>query len=79
MVIKCGRKEIKIGVEDWILFNGACYQIMSTEETYAPKIAISKAKQLIKSGLIYEVFPQNPSYKGNYLKYYKFQDCDIII
>jgi len=74
MIVKCGRKEYDLTEKDRILWNGACYMIMSIvyfEGFYrqTPMLANYKAKNLIKEGKLVET-------KGNTLdlkdyKWYK--------
>lgn len=62
MVVKCGREEFTLTREDDILFNGACYQIITQKvgygfNSYSPRIAKVKAKKMIRDGeLVFDRF-----------------------
>lgn len=80
MIIKCGRKKIEVDEEDWALWNGGCYQIMTKRVpcggwggSMNPSIAKAKARKMIKNGEMFEIFPENPPYKNSNFKYYKFK------
>jgi hypothetical protein len=71
MKIKCGREEFDLTAQDEILFNGACYQIITRRtgiglNSYIPKIAKTTASKMIKNGEL--VFCR---------KYIKDSECDI--
>ena len=75
MKVKCGRREIILDEKDIIMFNGACYQIITKKigvgwEATTPIIGKTKAKELIKNGLLKEVKFKNPPYKTESLVYY---------
>jgi hypothetical protein len=57
LTIKCQRTEFELTPEDKIMYNGACYQIITRTVGYGwntsiPIIAKSKAEKLIKEGKI---------------------------
>lgn len=75
MIVKCGRDEFELNKEDIIMYNGACYQII-TRKKYSgynfipPTIAKNKAIKLIKDGLLKKVTLENPPFKDDYITYY---------
>lgn len=50
--VKCGREEVELTENDEIMYNGACYQIVSRGSFFKPNpiLAKSKAEKLIKDG-----------------------------
>jgi hypothetical protein len=57
MIIKCGRREFDLNEKDEIMYNGACYQIITRKyrqgwNELTPVIAINIVKKLIKEGKI---------------------------
>lgn len=76
MIVKCGRVEYDLTLQDLILYNEACYQIITRSnnkgfDSYAPKIALGVAKKLIKEGKLREVKLTYPPHKDPKLKYYR--------
>lgn len=76
MIIKCGRLEFDLTKQDLIMYNGACYQIITRKndkgfDSYSPQIALGKAKILIKEGKLKEVKLQYPPHKLGKLVYYR--------
>lgn len=81
MKVKCGRVEFDLNDKDIIFFNGACYMIITRKvqigdwsRTSSPTLAMTKAKKMIKGGLIIEVELSNPPYIGQGYKYYKISN-----
>jgi hypothetical protein len=73
VIVKCGRKEYDLNSKDVIMYNGACYQIITREVrngwfTYPPRIPTAKAIKMIKDGRL----KLAKSNKG--LEYYKIAD-----
>ena len=55
LLVKCGRCNFELTLEDKIMYNGFCYQIITREigigrNTSIPKIPKNKAENLIKEG-----------------------------
>jgi hypothetical protein len=55
MIVKCGRVEFELNHQDMIMYNGACYQLVTRKvgsgwNAIHPILAKSKAEKLIKSG-----------------------------
>ncbi len=52
MKVKCGRAEYDLNKDDEIMYNGACYQIITrlAKDCSSPTIAKKRAKDMIKSG-----------------------------
>jgi hypothetical protein len=70
MEIKCNRKVFNLTDKDVILFNGACYMLLT--QTYRsnytninPTIAKAKAQKMIKDGIL-EMYNSN-----GMMKYYR--------
>lgn len=79
MELKCGRNTYLLNGNDLILFNGACYTLITRKErsgyfAASPTVAKIKAKKLIKEGRFIKTILENPPYKGKGLEYYKFID-----
>lgn len=76
MELKCGKNTYQLTERDVILFNGACYTLITRKERSgyfesSPTVAKAKAKKLIKDGFLKRVVFQNPPFKGKELEYYK--------
>ncbi len=70
MIIKCGRREFDLNSKDIIMFNGACYQIITRKipagwHYSAPILAKGKAEKMIRNGTLKVVK------KDNSLVYFK--------
>jgi hypothetical protein len=57
MIIKCGRREFDLNENDEIMYNDACYRIVTRKyrkgwNELTPRIANAIAKKLIKEGKI---------------------------
>lgn len=75
MIVKCGKIEYELNGKDIVMYNGACYQIITRKVGYgwnssSPIIAKSKAIKLIKDGLLKKVNLNNAPYKEDYITYY---------
>ncbi|MFO1442857.1 hypothetical protein KDN24_06465 [Bacillus sp. Bva_UNVM-123] len=75
MKIKCGRDEFELNEKDIIMYNGACYQLLTREvrngwHSHSPVLAKAKAEKLIKTGDLKEVKLEKSPYKDNSLIYY---------
>jgi hypothetical protein len=75
MIVKCGRIEFELTEKDLVMYNGACYQIITRKVGFGwnestPIIAKSRAMKLIKEGLLKEVQLDKPRYKGENIIYY---------
>jgi hypothetical protein len=75
MNIKCGREEFALTEKDIIMYNGACYQLITRKiikgwSTTSPVLAKAKAVKLIKDGKLKETIIENPPYKSEGLVYY---------
>jgi len=79
MKIKCRKEEFDLNEEDAIMYNGACYQIITQKTGHGwnwsyPIIAKNKAKQLIKEGkLIFDPI-ERKSNNGFKIKIYKIKE-----
>ncbi|WCF11607.1 hypothetical protein NDS46_30135 (plasmid) [Paenibacillus thiaminolyticus] len=76
MIVKCGRKMIELTEKDVIMYNGACYQIITRNKGLGwnesiPKIAKAKAQELIKKNLLVNVELEKPPHENPKLLYYK--------
>lgn len=74
MKIKCGHTEFDLGSNDVIMYNGACYQIITQEYTkgwgrFTPSIAKAKAKKMIRDGLLVVIK------ETDRLTYYKLKEA----
>lgn len=71
MKLKIGRKIFEITEKDVVLFNGACWQLISQEvfsgwNSYPPTISKTLCEKFVKKGILIE------SKKQGCLHYYKF-------
>ncbi|MCK1999779.1 hypothetical protein MZM54_00095 [[Brevibacterium] frigoritolerans] len=79
MELKCGKNTYFLTNNDVILFNGACYilitrKVRSGYFESSPTVAKAKAKKLIKDGIFKKIKLKNPPYKGEGLEYYRFSE-----
>ena len=75
MVVKCGRREFTLDKTDEILYNGACYQIVTQTynqgfSEYYPIIAKVRAEKMIKDGILILERTEGNDYVKN-LEYYR--------
>jgi hypothetical protein len=75
MKIKCGRNEFDLTEKDIIMYNGACYQLITRTihkgwHSHYPVLANGKAEKLIKDGLLKEATLENPPHKIGNIIYY---------
>ena len=81
MIVKCGRTEFDLNRSDDIMYNGACYQIVTRKngigfDSYPPKIAKAKAEKMIKDGdLVFDRL-QKSDYSNSELAYYKIKESE---
>ena len=74
MKIKCGHREFEVNSNDIIMYNGACYQIVTKEyskgwDRLTPVISKVKAEKMVKDGLLIVVK------KIDRLTYYKLREA----
>ncbi len=75
MLIKCGREEFNVDLTDLVMYNRACYQLI-TKKTgrgwyeWSPIIAKDKADKMIKSGVL--VLRNSTGEGKSKLDYYQF-------
>lgn len=75
MDIKCGSTMVPVDENDEVMFNGACYQIVTknigtTCNRIAPIISKITAKKLIREGVL--LFDRNSFVDVSQVKIYKF-------
>ena len=75
MELKCGRETFNLNEKDVIMYNGACYQLITRKvdvgwKQSTPVVAKAKAKKLIKDGLLTSAVLENAPYKGEDIEYY---------
>jgi len=75
MKIKCGRVEYELNENDIVMYNGACYQLITRRvwkgfNQTVPIISKSKAIKLIKDGLLKEKKLDNPPHESKSIIYY---------
>ena len=76
MIVKCRRREFVLDETDKIMYNGACYQIITKRygqgfDQAIPVIAKAKAKKMIKEGSLVLDRVEKNTYLKNNLEYYK--------
>ena len=81
MKIKCGRKEFEVNENDVLLFNGACWQLLTKEvrrgyDFITPTVSTTLCNKLLKEKKIY-MFRREREYitsdgKQMGLYYYRF-------
>lgn len=77
MLIKCRHEEFDVNETDLVMYNGACYQLV-TKQSYRgwdwsyPLIAKSKAEKMIRDGLM--VLKNEKDDHGMKLLYYTFKE-----
>lgn len=81
MKIKCGRKEFEVNENDVLLFNGACWQLVTKKvrsgyEFLTPTVSTTLCNKLLKENKIY-MFRREREYitsdgKQMGLYYYRF-------
>jgi hypothetical protein len=74
MIIKCGRNEWQATVEDLVMFNGSCYQVISRKNpSWCTHINIimakARAEKMIKDG---DMILTKEHLTDDNLKYYRF-------
>ncbi len=81
MVIKAGRKEYDLNENDRILFNGACYQLITRElrigfDKNTPIISKTLMKKLIKESKIVLCQEKYKTPRGTEMDLYKIANSD---
>lgn len=75
MKIKCGRKEYEVGVRDFIMDNGACYQlILECDNNFrepSPRVSKQLFNKLIKEGKIEKSHEEERWCKVTYYRFVK--------
>lgn len=77
MIIKCGRKEFEVNSSDLVMYNGACYQLVTKRiskgwHEWPPIIAKRTAAKMIKDGIM---VLKNEKLDGSMrLQYYGFKE-----
>jgi hypothetical protein len=77
MLVKCGREEFDLTKDDEIMYNGACYQVITRTSGFGwnkstPVLAKGKAEKLIKDGLL--VFDRDRTSYGITVSIYKIAE-----